>query len=143
MIIMVFKLRVGHRTGHQSHFSAPNPSKGTTSLGTERLLSVFHDSLNTSSLLSSLSFVTVNEETSVCGLLLDKGSKLKTSRWSLGNCSWNTIYIFLKHYDRINYYSSTDALEAVFQAETNVAKQHPAPAPQQTAGEKSKRRRKL
>lgn len=86
MIIMVFKLRVGHRTGHH-HFSAPNPSKGTTSLGTKRLLSVFHDSLNTSSLLSSLSFVTVNEETSVCGLLLDKGSKLKTSRWSLGNCS--------------------------------------------------------
>lgn len=41
MIIMVFKLRVGHRTGHQSHFSAPNSSKGTTSLGTKRLLSAF------------------------------------------------------------------------------------------------------
>lgn len=40
MIIMVFKLRVGHRTGHH-HFSAPKSSKGTTSLGTKRLLSAF------------------------------------------------------------------------------------------------------
>lgn len=85
MIIMVFKLRVGHRTGHQSHFSAPKSSKGTTSLGTKRLLSAFPRLSEHFQLLMFLSFVTVKEETSVCGLLLDKGSKLKTSRWSLGN----------------------------------------------------------